>query len=191
MTAWTQVKWTQARQVAGLMELDPSVLENPDADPEAEYRRLRERNETSVAVRYIGHALPRFEAVAWAAHLLHDWSRTLELGVAEQQALDSVQRWVGEQTEEYRRAAHEAGEKAARHSPEQLLAWAVFMSGGSISEPDLPAVQPPQHVCGRLAASAVLLAANRTADPNAALAAACDAGERVAAKGVEGLAAKK
>lgn len=190
MTAWAQVKWTQARQIAELMDLDLARLEDPDADPETEYRKLRERNDLSVAMNYIGHALPRFEAVAWAAHLLHDWSRTIELGLTEQQALDSVQRWVGEQSDDYRRAAYEAGQRAARHSPEQLLAWAVFMSGGSISEPDLPAVQPPQHVCGRLAASAVLLAANRAADPNAALAAACDAGEKVAAQGVQGLTAK-
>lgn len=187
MTAWSQVKWTQARQVAEQMDLDESLLDDPDADPESGYRKLLERDEMSMAVGFLGHALPRLEAVAWAAHLLHEWSRSVEPSLVEQQALDSVQRWVEEPTEEYRRAAFAAGEKAGPRSPERLLAQAAFMSGGSISEPDLPAVQPPQHVCGRLVSGAVLLAAYRTADPKLALSAACGAGEKVAAKGLRGL----
>jgi hypothetical protein len=170
------------------MELDVSAVDQPDADPQAGYRKLRERGDMPVALRYLGHALPRFEAVAWAAHMLQLWSQNV--AADERQALDCVQRWLEDPTEEYRRAAHEAGERARDGSPERLLADAVFMSGGSISEQDLPPVQPPQQVCGALAGSAVLVAAYRTADAKAALAAACDAGEKVAANGVKGLAAK-
>ena len=190
MSNWDQVKWTQARQVADLMELNPKLLEDPDSDPETGYRKLLDKNEVSAAVQYLGHALPRFEAVAWAAHMLQAWSQSEQRELAEQQALDSVQRWIEEPTEDYRRAAYEVGEKVQGHSPERLLAQAVFMSGGSISEPDLPAVQPPQHVCGRLASGSVLVGAYRTADPKAALAAACEAGEKIAALGVQGLSAK-
>lgn len=187
MAGWDQVKWTQARQVADLMKLDISTLRNPDADPESGYRELRERDETSVAIRYIGHALPRFEAVAWAAHLLRGWSDSANLGVAERQALDSTMRWLEEPTDEYRRAALQAAEAADGNSAEQLLGYAVFMSGGSISEPDLPAVQPPPEVCGRLAVSAILVSAYRTANPPDALAAACEAGEKVASLGAKAL----
>ena len=190
MAGWDQVKWTEARQVADLMKLDPSFLDVPEAHPEVGYLKLRGLGEMGAAVRYLAYALPRFEAVAWAAHLLHHWSRSSTLGVSQRQALDCVQRWLEEPNEDYRRAAHEAGENVASNSAERLLTDAVFMSGGSISEPDLPAVQPAQHVCGALAASAVLAAAYRTADPKAALAAACDAGEKVAAGGAKALAAK-
>jgi hypothetical protein len=187
MAGWEQVKWSQARQVADLMELDLSLLDDPERNPESGYRKLRERGDLSVAIRYLGHALPRFEAVAWAANLLQDWSRAAKLGVPEQQALDSTTRWLEEPTDEYRRAAHEAAEAAGSGSAERLLGYAVFMSGGSISEPDLPPVQPPQQVCGRLAASAVLAGAYRTASPGDALAAACEVGEKVAALGVKAL----
>ena len=66
----------------------------------------------------------------------------------------------------------------------------VVMSGITIYEPDLPPVQPAQHVCGALAASAVLASAYVSADPKAALTAACDAGEKVAASGAKALATK-
>ncbi|HET7605906.1 MAG TPA: hypothetical protein VFK28_07535 [Sphingomicrobium sp.] len=190
MAGWDQVKWTQARQVAELMELDSSDFGSPETDPESGYRALRERGDMALAVRYIGHALPRLEAVAWAAHLLENWSQATPPGVGERQALDCAIRWVEEPGEEYRRAAQEAARRAEGNSPERLLADAVFMSGGSISEPDLPPVQPPQQACGGLAAAAVIIAAYRTADPNAALAAACDSGEKVAALGAKALMAR-
>lgn len=190
MAGWDQVKWTQARQVAELMGLDSSVFESAETDPETGYRKLREGGDMPVAVRYLGHALPRFEAVAWAAHLLEDWSRATPPGVAERQALDCAIRWIEEPSEEYRRAAQEAARRADDNSAERLVADAVFMSGGSISQPDLPPVQPPQQACGSFAASAVIVAAYRSADPKAALAAACEAGEKVAAQGVQGLIPK-
>jgi hypothetical protein len=188
VAGWDQVKWTTARQVADLMKLDPALLDDPEADPETGYRKLREHGDLAVAVRYLGHALPRSEAVAWAAHLLQEWSGSTRPNSAERQALDCVQRWLEEPGEEFRRAAHEAGERADAKSAERLLTDAVFMSGGSISEPDLPPVQPPQQVCGSLAAASILLAAYRTASPADALAQACDVGEKVAAVGVKGLA---
>ena len=189
MAGWDQVKWTQARQVADLMKLDARALDDPEADPESGYRKLRERGDLDVAILYLGHALPRSEAVAWAAHLLKGWPRPAASGVPEQQALDSAIRWLEEPNEDYRRAAQEAADRAADDSAEALLARAVFMSGGSISEPDLPPVQPPQQICGRLAASAVLIAAYRTPTPKDALTAACDAGEKVASLGMKALAA--
>lgn len=189
MAGWDQVKWTQARQVAELMDLDHSQFQDPEGDPESAYRQLREAGDTSVAIRYLGHALPRFEAVAWAAHLLDLWSRSAPPELAERQALDCAIRWIEEPSEEYRRAAHEAAERAGDDSPQRLLAYAVFMSGGSISQPDLPAVQPPQQVCGALAAAAILAGAYRSAIPADALATACDAGEKVAALGAKALAA--
>lgn len=190
MAGWDQVKWTQARQVADQMKLDPASLDDPGADPKSGYLKLRNDSKVDVAVRYLGHALPRLEAVAWAAKLLRGWSRTADPGLPERQALDCVMRWLEEPTDEYRRAAQEAAERAGDKSAERLLGYAVFMSGGSISQPDLPAVQPAQQVCGALASSAVLVAAYRTDDPKAALASACDVGEKVAELGVKALAAK-
>ena len=51
------------------MELDVSLLEDPEGNPESGYRTLRERGDLSLAIRYLGHALPRLEALAWATAL--------------------------------------------------------------------------------------------------------------------------
>jgi len=182
MAGWSQVKWTQAGQIADLIG-NPSGIDDRDASPEAGYRQLRSRGDLNRAIRYIAHALPRFEAVAWAASLLDERSRSTPLDARERQALDHAIRWVEEPTDEYRRATFEAGEGTSEDSPERLLASAVFMSGGSISEVDLPPVQPSQQICGQLAAAAVMIAAYRSSDPAAALAAACDLGDKVAAEG--------
>jgi hypothetical protein len=182
MGSWSQVKWTQAGQIADLIG-NPTGIDDREANPESGYRQLRGRGDLDLAVRYLAHALPRFEATAWVANLLDERSRSVSLSAVERQALDHVIRWVEEPSDEYRRATFEAGSNAPEDSPERLLASAVFMSGGSISEVDLPPVQPRQQVCGQLAAAAVLVAAYRSPDPVSALTAACDLGEKVAAQG--------
>ena len=186
MGAWSQVKWTQAGQIADLIDAS-SEVGDLEASPETGYQVLRTKGDLKLAVRYLAQALPRFEAAAWVTNLLDDRSRSTSLGASERQALDRAMRWVEEPTDEYRRATFEAGSRAPADSPERLLASAVFMSGGSISEAELPAVQPAQQVCGQLAAAARLVAAYRSNDPAAALIAACDLGEKVAAEGARAL----
>jgi hypothetical protein len=59
------------------------------------------------------------------------------------------------------------------------------MSGGSISEPDLPPVLPAPELSGKLAAGAIIVAAHRSGDAKAALEAALEFGEGIAARGVD------
>ena len=103
--------------------------------------------------------------------------------------MDRVLRWLGEPTEDFRLAVRAAGDKAKNGSPEQILAQAVFFSGGSMSEPDLPAVLPPLRLCGRFAAAAVILSCLQAADPAAAMKQAIASGNQVAAGGIEAVSA--
>lgn len=190
MEKWTKVKWTEARQIAAAMDADAASLPDEGVDPGSYYSNLRSTGELDRALSYLGHALPRYEAVAWAAHMLRQMPSKGPPLPLDRQALDRTLQWIDEPTDEYRRAAYQAAEVAARESPERLLAMAAFTSGGSIAPPDLPPVNPPQEVCGRIAAAAVLVAAHRSGDAANAIAAALDAGERVAARGVEALKSK-
>ena len=79
---------------------------------------------------------------------------------------------------------------AGTRSPERLLALAVYTSGGSMAPPDLPPVNPPQEICGKVAAGAVLTAAFLTDNPAEAKAAALDLGDKVAAEGVKALSSQ-
>lgn len=188
MDKWSKVKWTEARQIAEAMDTDAAALPDEGVDPRSYYVSLKKGGELDRALSYLGHALPRYEAVAWAAHSIRSMRSPSQPMPLDRQALDRTLQWVEEPTDEYRRAAYQAAEAASRDSPERLLAIAAYMSGGSIAPPDLPPVNPPQEVCGRIAATAVLVAAHRSGDATAALAAALENGEKVAAKGVEALA---
>lgn len=185
MNKWSKVKWTEARQIAEAMDSDVPELPEEGVDPQSHYAALKASGDLDQALTYLGHALPRYEAVAWAAHVVRTMPGPAKMPALNRQALDRTLQWVEEPTEEYRRAAHQAAESAGRESPERLLAMAAFLSGGSIAPPDLPPVNPPQGVCGRMAAAAVLVAAHRSGDAKAALVTALATGEKIAARGVE------
>lgn len=187
MDHWAVVRLTQARQVAELMELPEGEMPD-EALGVREYYEQTRRTSPADALDVIGHALPRFEAVCWAAAVLDRESRKRELPVRDRQALDSALRWVGEPDETHRRAAYAAAEQASEDCPERLLGFAVFLSGGSLSEPELPPVLPQPGTCCRLAVAAVRLAGYR-GDADQLFEWALDQAESVAEAGVAALRA--
>ena len=187
MNHWTVVKFTEARQVAELMRLGEESLPDHGITPGDHFGTMRAREERVDAVRFMGLALPRFEAVSWAAHLLESEARDRRLPSRDRQALDFALRWLGDPDDARRRAVFEAAETADDRSPERLLGLAVFFSGGSISLPDLPPVLPPPEAAGTFAGAAVLAAGFRTDRADALFDAALDLGEAVAARGLDAL----
>lgn len=187
MSDWSAVTLTQARQVAALMGRDEDALPDPALGVAAGYDEARGTSAVA-AIDYLAHALPRLEAISWAAHLLHAESFRQEVPGRDRSALDHALRWLGEPGEASRRATHRAAEAAGRRSAERYLGLAVFFSGGSISEPDLPPIPPPPEASGRWAAGAIKQAGYRTSDPDELFARALKLGEAVAAHGVAGLA---
>lgn len=184
---WNQVRWTEAHQIASLMGVDEAEWPASGIAPDEHYRAVRAGGDRLSAVSFIGHALPRFEALTWAARVLDEQAAALTLSRADRQALEHALRWLGEPNDRTRRAAMAAAEAAGERAPERMLATGVFFSGGSISQPDLPPVMPSPELAGRFAAIAVTLAAARAQDGAALLDRALDLGERVAADGAGAL----
>jgi len=187
MSDWKTVRLTSALQVAELMDAEPETLPGPDLPVRAHYEALRSEGLTLEALEYIGHALPRLEAIWWAAHLLEGEARKRALPPLDRQALDHALRWLGDPDDDKRRATSEAADAAAERSPERLLALGVFLSGGSISLPDLPPVLPGPETACRLAVGAVMRAAYRTDTPERVLEQALALAEKVAEKGIAAL----
>ena len=127
---------------------------------------------------FLGQALPRFEAVVWAARSLQDMSTPSRLP-NEVQALTSTLLWIQDPSENRRRAAFDAAELAATTSPERLCAMAAFYSGGSITDETAQPTPAPKDLTGRLSSGAVLIASARSADA-AALDKALRLGEALA-----------
>jgi hypothetical protein len=181
MTRWTNVRWSEAAQVAQALGW-PTL---PDSDarmaPEIYAERLRRDGRLVEAVQFMGQALPRFEGVAWAVRLVRDLPRTTSAGDAARSALRSALLWLQDPSEHRRRQARSAAEAVQDGGPERLAAMAVFYSGGSLSPGDGQPVPAPKTVSGRLAAGAVLVAAAQCASMPEALQIALDEGDRVAA----------
>ncbi|PTQ65165.1 hypothetical protein C8J45_10112 [Sphingomonas sp. PP-CE-3G-477] len=185
--AWGAVRLTEARQVAGLMGVDPDDRPPADVPVQTHYDALRAGNLRSAALQYLGHALPRLEAIAWAARVVADNAAANPSPPRVRHALDVALRWLDEPTEAHRRAAGEAADAISQPAAERLLASAVFFSGGSIVAANASPVVPPDHVAARYAVGAIDEATRRTADRDAALESALALGERIAEQGMAAL----
>lgn len=184
---WNQVRWTEAHQIASLMGVDRQALPDPGVTPEDHYAQLRAADDRSAAAEFLGHALPRLEALAWSARVLEAEAGAIGIDRQDRQALDTSLRWLGDPSDANRRAARVAADAAGERSPERILAMGVFFSGGSISEPDLPPVPAAPELAGRLAASAIVLAAARSPSRGDVLDRALALGERIASEGLQAL----
>lgn len=171
------------------MEVEEAELPEAGIPPADHYQQLRDGGDRAGAVMFLAHALPRVEALAWAGHVVEAAAGTRQLSRTDRQALDHSLRWLGDPNDATRRAAFEASKLAGDRSPERMLATGVFFSGGSISEPDLPPIQPEPGLAGRFAGVAITMAAGRAEDRDAFFDQALDLGEKVAAEGVAALEA--
>jgi hypothetical protein len=110
------------------------------------------------AIRATAFLLPKREAVWWAVQCV----RSVPAAVADPKAvaaLDAAAKWAASPTDETRRAAFAAAEKADVGTPAGAVGAAVYFAEGSLSPPKQPVVQAAPHLCPLTLANAVLLAA--------------------------------
>lgn len=183
--SWERVKWSEAGQVLDQMQASEEGRgADAGAPPEAYFARLRAEGRRAEAADFLAQALPRLEAVAWAARTVRDVRPQGPASRPEARALRSALFFVQDPTEARRRAAYEAAQACPGAGPEALAAYAAFFSGGSMSPAEQTAVLPPRHVAGRCAAGAVKSAALPADKTGAALDAALDAGAALAREGL-------
>ena len=181
---WKRVRWTEAAQVAVLLDEEADLGEDARAAPSEYFAKLRESGQLNEATFFLSQALPRFETVAWAARTVRDLRETPLKPGPDADALKATLLWVQDPSDTRRRAAFEAANRVKGASAERLVALAAFFSGGSITPADVPPVQAPKEAAGRFSAGAVLLAAIATQDMTGALNKALDAGSVMADQGV-------
>jgi hypothetical protein len=182
MANWSKVTWSSASQVMALVgkpfDFNDGGVAAPTL-PDAYCRMLVDNQRLSDAATFVGHALPRYEGIVWAVQALRThWSAGKSDPI-----VTEILRWVDDPSDEQRRTIRDMADAAPSDSPAALLGLAVFMSGGSISEPDLPAVLPPPDVSAKLAAAAVLTAAFADPSPTDMLMGAVAIGLSIASTG--------
>lgn len=116
-------------------------------------------------IRFLAHALPKREATWWACLAARSvlgekpTPRTMD-------AITAAERWVFKPTEENRQVAVAAMKANKFSTPAALAASAAAWSGGSLTDPGEPVVQPPDDLTPTAVFSAVVMAAGKGGDGN-------------------------
>lgn len=181
MTDWPRVKWSEAGQIADLLGWKDAAA--GAKTPAAYFAALTGQARYADAVKFLALALPRLETVAWAARTVRDTEPVPAPNTPQAAALKAALLWLQDPVEGRRRAAQDAAE-AAGGGAEAMAAMAAFYSGGSIAPPDCEPLPAPRDAAGKFSAGAVLLAAARSPDEDAALRAALKHGEMLAIEGL-------
>jgi hypothetical protein len=140
-------------------------LLRPDHSPRDYLAALDQAGYLPDAARFLAFALPRREAVWWAAQCV----RRVPALMADEPAaaaLVAAEAWAADPTDDRRRAAFAAAESAGFDKPAACTALAAFLSDGSLAPAQLQAVPPPPHAGPSAAAAAVVLAALATEPEN-------------------------
>jgi hypothetical protein len=118
------------------------------------------------ALRVLALGLPKPEAVWWGCLCVREavpkpWT------VAVEKAVEAAEAWVMDPSDTNRRTAGTAAEAAGWDTAGGCVAGAAWLSGGSLSPPKLPPVQPREDLTGQTLAGALMLAS--TFDPKNAV----------------------
>jgi len=179
MKPWPATSWTDSGQIisfiGGAMEA-ADFADQFHLTPDKFFELLLAEKKLREATYFMGHALPRYEGIVWALQTLLQ----AEAIDRKKPLVNAILRWVDGPSEDLRRDIEALTALETDYTAEQQLGMAVFMSGGSISAPDLPPVLAPPYASARLVTSAVLTAAYATDQPQALLLRAADIGEAMA-----------
>jgi hypothetical protein len=149
-----------AATIAGVAELGDEALAllQPELDLRSFVERMTAGKLYRDAVQFLAHALPKREAVWWAWVAARRASGNNPPPKIDA-ALKAVENWISQPSDENRRAARAAGEKAEFRTPAGCVGLAVFLSGGSLAAPGAPEVPPGEFLSAKMVAGAVIVSA--------------------------------
>lgn len=119
--------------------------------PRQFFDRLREAGHLADARRFLAYVLGRRRGLRWAL------ACATEVLEAETPLLAEVERFLDDPSEERRAMLRDRGLAEPPESSLGYLALAAFLSGGTVSLPDLPFVPPAGSVTARLVSVSVYM----------------------------------
>ena len=136
------------------------LLVRPDQGPRELLDRLVDGRHHLDAVRLMAHALPKREALWWAARCARMAAGDPPEGPVAA-ALEAADAWFLDPVDANRRAAMTAAEAAGLGTPAGCACAGIYFSGGSVAPVGVPDVPPADHATAQFVAAAVALAAVR------------------------------
>jgi hypothetical protein len=134
------------------------ALVRPEMHPLDFIALLMEKALYPDAVRFIAHALPKREAVWWG------WVCARRASGDNPQpkikaSLEATEKWIAQPSEDNRRSAMAAAQKAELGTAAGCAGLAAFFSGGSLAPPDAPVVPPGEFLSAKAVSGAVIFGA--------------------------------
>jgi len=124
----------------------------------AQYVELLEKRELfQDAVQFHAHTLEPRGAIEWAGKCVQELDPPDQRPETAESAA-AVEKWLTMPADPSRWAAKEAAEKSQVSFPADLLAMAVFLSGGSMTPAGSPETPPPRYASQKMAGGSVLVA---------------------------------
>lgn len=109
------------------------------------------------AIQFLTHGLPIDVAIRWGCAAVRELARK-ENPAQSAEVLEAAEGWLKAPNDEERWKARSAAEKNGVSSPADLIAMAVFLSGGSITPAGTPVTPPPEYAANRMVGSGIQLA---------------------------------
>ena len=149
-----------AREICGQFEMsaEAKALLDDQISPHGFLDLLIEKGHFTDAIRMLALALPKREAVWWAATCVRA-TLPADAPPAALEALKAAETWVSKPTEENRWAAKERAERAGLDKPAGWPGMGAFWSGGSMVPAHLPQMLPGPVFTANAVAGAILMAA--------------------------------
>jgi hypothetical protein len=149
---------TVALSTAAELGEEAMALARPDLHPLDFVALLMKKALYPDAVRFVAHALPKREAVWWgwvcARRAAGDSPRPKIKA-----SLDATEKWIAQPSDDNRRSAMAAAQKAELGTAAGCAGLAAFFSGGSLAPPDAPPVPPGEFLTAKAVSGAVIFAA--------------------------------
>lgn len=133
-------------------------LAKPEAAPPEFLNTLEERELYYDAILFLAHTMESKPAIEWACKAIHELQPEGQ-PIAGQECLTASEAWLKAPADPLRFAARDIAEKSGLEAPADCVAMAVYLSGGSVTPPNTPEVDPPPYGAQRLCSGAVLMAA--------------------------------
>ncbi len=163
-TAKLKIKAATAQEVCAEYALSDEAkpLLRPDMPPLDFVAALTEAKQHSDAVQFLARALPKREAVWWAALCARE---APDVAVEKRflAAIEAAENWVRKPTEENRRLAEKAAETVKESHPARWSALGAFWSGGSLTPEGAPEVKPAEDLTAKAVAAAIMISAGMEA----------------------------
>jgi hypothetical protein len=132
------------------------ALVKEDSTPSAYLESLEQQQLFQDAIKFQTYKLSTDSGIKWAIACIKEL-RSPESKQQKDEPLDAADQWVKFPGDPTRWAAKKASDKTEKNGPSNLVAMAVFFSGGSMAPPGAPETPPPQYAAQKFISGSVLV----------------------------------